>query len=765
MALDSTFRYLQTDFEAQKAALIQRVRSRFPGVWNDFSQGNFGTLILDVMSWSLTTTAYTQNRLAAENYLPTMGLRESVIRWSGPYGYVLRGATPATVPCQATLAAPASGDVTLLAGTPVRSGDPAALTFELDQDYLITAGELTPLRVAATFDPTLSGTANVSALVGVVAGSPYIDCLDTAVDLTQLMQVGQLFRTAAGATEYTIVSIESAPGATSFNRLVVETAWAGATTTTSGEVVDRRVIFVQGQTQTEQFTAPLNAAAYTVRLAYPSVINGSVVVAINGATWAEVPSLVYAAPTEQVFEVRLLATGETVVKFGDGLFGAVPAAQGTVAITYRTGGGVAGNIVSGLIATSVTGQITALASPVTVTVTNEQPGSGGLPAQSLDEARTRIPAFIRTNDRAVTLEDYQTLATEFASPAGQVRFARATVRTQNSLLEGNVVVLYAWTTGPESALVPLSVGLKTALQAYLQTKAVGTDYVLVADGSATNFPLACRFKATPGYDVATVEDAVLGAASTFVTDLAPGAVAVYSQLVLALAAVPGVLAVTVAVPDEDVRPATDATVFSPPEARPFYAIGVTSIGGGAYTGQTPSAPLTAWGIRARLNGEVLTVTPDTVPGFARLTGTALSEEVDEVSTINLQTGLISFYTTGPVSTFELGFVSVQGYNRDRVVDLYAGYTGDISLAKRREIRAALRAWAAGIPVAAPLFADEVPGAPTSVVSARAVVEAVEGVSEVTRVAFDAPTNLSPRLDVGEFELASVRNIFLNNFQD
>lgn len=765
MPAANTFQYINLDFNAQKAALIERVRSRFPGVWNDFSQGNFGTLILDVMSWSLTTTAYTQNRLAAEEYLPTMELRESVIRFAQPYGYVLRSATPASVPCQAVLAAVLSADVTLLEGTPVRSGDPAALTFELDQDYTITAGELTPLRTAATFDPALSGTANVTALVSVVAASAYIDCLDTSVDLRQLVQVGQLFRVESGATEYPIISIESAPGATGFNRMVVGTVWAGATTTTTGEVVDRRVVFVQGQTQVEQFTAPVNPAAYTVLLSYPSVINGSVEVAVNGVSWSEVSSLVYAAPTELAFEVRLLATGETVVVFGDDLFGAAPAAQATIAVTYRTGGGVSGNVVSGQIAASITGQITSLASPVTVTVTNEQPGSGGLAAQSLDEARLRIPAFIRTNDRAVTLDDYQTLATEFSSAAGQVRFARATVRTQNSLLEGNVVVLYAWTSGPDNALVPLSVGLKTALQAYLQTKAVGTDYVLVADGTATEFPLSCRFKATPGYDVATVEEAVLGATSTFVTALAPGATAVYSQLVLTLAAVPGVLAVTVAVPDEDVRPASDATVFSPPVARPFYAVAVTSVGGGAYTGQAPSAPLAAWGITARLNGENLTVTPDTTPGFARLTGTALSTEEDEVSTINLQTGVISFYTTGPVSTFELGFVSVQGYNRDRIVDLYAGYTGDVSLAKRREIRFALRAWAAGVPVAAPLFADEVPGAPASVVSARAVIGAVEGVLEVTRVAFDAPANLATRLDVGEYELAQVRNVFLNNYAD
>ncbi len=337
------------------------------------------------------------------------------------------------------------------------------------------------------------------------------------------------------------------------------------------------------------------------------------------------------------------------------------------------------------------------------------------------------------------------------------------MRTQNALLEGNVVVLYAWTTGVDNALVPLSGALKAQLQQYLQTKAVGTDYVLVADGDATAFPLACRFKSVPGYDVGVVEGDVLAAASAFVTQLAPGAAALYSQLVTRLAAVPGVLAINVATPDQDVFPPSDSTVFTPAPARPLYAVQATSVGNGVYTAQAPASPLTAWGLTAELNGVAVNVTPDVTPGFARLTGVAL--DAAHVSNVNLQTGLVTFYTTGPVADFKLGFVSVQGYSRDRAVDLYVGYTGDTSLAKRREVRAALRAWAAGIPVGASLFADQVPGAPLSVVSARAVVENVTGIVEVTRVALDAPANINPRVDVSEFELVQVRNCYINNLID
>lgn len=759
---DNTFTYLQSDFASQKAALIQRVRSRFPGVWNDFYQGSFGVLYIDIASWALANTAYTVNRLAGENFIPTMQLRESAVRFGALIGYQLRGPTPASVPCAATIASVVAADIVLAKGTPVRSASPV-LTFELDADYTIPAGELTPLAIAATFNPQETGSKNVTALVNIVNGSINADCLDLSVDLRQYVQVGQLFRLSAGAAEYLIVSIEQAPGATGYNRMVLGTAWATATVSTTAQVVDRRVVFVQGQTQQEQFTAPAQTAAFTYKLAYTDVISGSVEVAVNGEAWAPVTNLINADATEEVFQARTLATGETIVAFGDGLFGAELPPAATVVVGYRTGGGAAGNVPSGSVSSSVTGIVSSLSTPIAVTIVNNQPGSGGLDAESVDEARAKIPAFVRTNDRAVTLSDYETLATSFSSPAGQVRYARAVVRTQNALLEGNVVVVYGWTAGQDGELLPLSNALKSQLQQYLQAKAVGTDYVLIADGSAVAFPLASRFKAVPGYEVAVVEDSVIAAAAAYIAQLTPGAPVVYSQLLTTLAAVAGVAAIDVAAPDTDIAPPNNNTVFSAPQPLSYFAVAASSTGANAYTAQAPSAPLAAWSLRVRLNGTLLNLTADTTPGYARLTGIAL--DTTEVSTVNLQTGVISFYTTGTVASFEVGFVAAQGYSRSRVTDIYVGYSGDTSAAKRSEIRAALRAWASALPVGAPLFADEVLGSPDSVVSARAVVEAVPGVVAVAKVALDAPANTSPRLDVSEYELVQVRGVYLNGLQN
>lgn len=758
-----TLQYLKVDFASQQQALIQRARARYPGVWNDFAAGSFGVVLIDLMSWSLSTDAYTQNRLASENFLPTMQLRESAVRLGALVGYQLRGPAPATVPCDATLSTPAPADVVLSKGTAVRTGDAAALPFELDTDYAISTGDTSPLSVAVTFDPSAGGARVVQALIALVAGQPYADCLDTTVDLRQYAQAGQRFQAlSAGGPEYPIVSVESAPGAVSFNRLVLGTPWAGATGTTTAEVLDRRVFFVQGTTQTEQVVTPAAVIpGYSYQLSYTPVIDGSVEVTVNGVAWSLVGNLINSAAEDTAFQVRTLATGDTVVSFGDDTFGAALPSEANVVFTYRTGGGASGNVTVGAISASIVGLVTSLSNPVNVTVVNNQPGEGGSDAETLDEARARIPAFVPTNDRAVTFSDYQALATSFNSPSyGQVRYARAAVRSGNALLEGNVVVVYAWTTGASGGLVPLPAGLKAALRAYLQDRAVGTDYVIVADGTQVPLPFAVRFRASAGASAPDVASLVNDRITAYVNGLVPGQPVVFSTLVSLLTQVSGVDSLVVATPNGDLAPPSDDSLFIPPSDAASYLVVLKSTGPNSYTAQSPAVPLQAWCFTATLGGQPVSVVPDVQPGFARLSG--LNLDPASPSTVNLLTGEFQINVLGPPGDFTITLIPSSGYELERAVDIYAGYLGDQSLTQRRGMRSALRTWAGGLAVGASLFAQEIAGVTASSTNVLSVLEAVDGVTQVTRVSLDSAANPAQRIDVGEFELVRVRNIFLNN---
>jgi predicted phage baseplate assembly protein len=71
---------------------------------------------------------------------------------------------------------------------------------------------------------------------------------------------------------------------------------------------------------------------------------------------------------------------------------------------YQHGGGVVGNVPRGM--------LTVLKSsiPYVARVVNRQPAVGGRDAQSLEDAKVRAPQTLRTRTRAVTADDFETLA-------------------------------------------------------------------------------------------------------------------------------------------------------------------------------------------------------------------------------------------------------------------------------------------------------------------------------------------------------------------
>jgi predicted phage baseplate assembly protein len=100
-----------------------------------------------------------------------------------------------------------------------------------------------------------------------------------------------------------------------------------------------------------------------------------------------------------------------VVSFGDGLRGMIPPQGRRVRVrSMRSGGGAAGNLPAGTLkAIAARDQAN---TPVTQKITVTQPLAtvGGADAESIDVAEKRIPAWLAHRDRAVTAEDYRSLA-------------------------------------------------------------------------------------------------------------------------------------------------------------------------------------------------------------------------------------------------------------------------------------------------------------------------------------------------------------------
>ncbi|NEO85208.1 MAG: putative baseplate assembly protein [Spirulina sp. SIO3F2] len=126
--------------------------------------------------------------------------------------------------------------------------------------------------------------------------------------------------------------------------------------------------------------------------------------------------------TEQWQRTRELNTpaSEAIVTLtpnrGERQYGAVPPRGASLMmVAYRTGGGQQGNVQQDTI------RIVKSAVPYVARVTNHQAARNGADAESLDSAVLRVPKMLRTRERAVTMEDFETLALQ----AGQGAIARA----------------------------------------------------------------------------------------------------------------------------------------------------------------------------------------------------------------------------------------------------------------------------------------------------------------------------------------------------
>lgn len=102
----------------------------------------------------------------------------------------------------------------------------------------------------------------------------------------------------------------------------------------------------------------------------------------------------------RVFTLGINAEGSPYITFGDGIFGRKVSPGETISITYRTGGGTAGNIAKESLTTLVSNL------PEVSSITNNADFSGGSDEQTINQLRDLIPASLRTLQRAVAEKDY-----------------------------------------------------------------------------------------------------------------------------------------------------------------------------------------------------------------------------------------------------------------------------------------------------------------------------------------------------------------------
>jgi len=193
------------------------------------------------------------------------------------------------------------------------------------------------------------------------------------------------------------------------------------------------------------------------RLARPNVYDHTVRLYVEGEEWTEITHLLDATRDEKRFETVLDDQGYTWVRFGDSVNGAIPNIGLSVSVNYRVGYGARGNIASGLVVNIFDSTV----SGVDLQRVNDAAGNrstsstmvGGADPESNEQIRVNAPRAMHTQQRAVTVQDYENFA--IAVPG---------VTKANAEAE-HVTSVMVWIIGPDGGNPPavLIDRVKTAL--------------------------------------------------------------------------------------------------------------------------------------------------------------------------------------------------------------------------------------------------------------------------------------------------------------
>lgn len=225
-------------------------------------------------------------------------------------------------------------------------------------------------------------------------------------------------------------------------RLLAETQIAAGETSVQGAVENADVL-------TRQYSST-GLADQEIVLDRAPYVDGSVEVTADNGAYTAVDTLFESEPTDRHVAVRVDASEKAHLRFGNGVTGAIP--TGTITVLWKTGGGRGGNVDAGRISIIESAVYDQNGNPVSLSVSNAEPASGGRNRESVASAKQRAPAALRTLTRTVTREDFETNALRVAG------VARALMVTRNewAAVDENAGTLYVVPAGggtPSSALL------------------------------------------------------------------------------------------------------------------------------------------------------------------------------------------------------------------------------------------------------------------------------------------------------------------------
>ena len=300
----------------------------------------------------------------------------------------------------------------------------------------------------------------------------------------------------------------------------------------------------QGVRKRETFTG---SGAPWQRLTLPgkTIAQGTLSVRVNGSAWREVLHFQESGTDSPHFLSETDHLDVTTLSFGDGRHGAIPASGAPLEVSWLETLGAEGNLGPNRV-TQVLTPIYLGGSRIRLSVTNPIAASGGSDRETHNHARTQAPAELRTLWKAVTQEDYRTLAEGFP---GMAKAQILDTNTCTNIRYYNVHLAIAPCGGGIASPV-----LKRDLAEFLETRKVITVEISLFDPIYRAIPIGAEVYTWPTEQPDQVRSRLEQALRDFFDfeRVSFGQTVHFSDLVALLDGTPGVSHVRMTSPDGDI---------------------------------------------------------------------------------------------------------------------------------------------------------------------------------------------------------------------
>jgi len=247
----------------------------------------------------------------------------------------------------------------------------------------------------------------------------------------------------------------------------------------AGNFLNTSIIGLEGLTRTQTNTGN-GQTNQSFQLLFGPVIWGSIRVKVDGTEWEEVDFFTDSQPRRE-FRIEYDPNYFAYVIFGNNTAGQIPSTGSEIQIIYRTGGGVAGNIVTGAVELQQNFIVPGFGFRVPVTFRNYTKGDFGYDGDTIEDIKRKLPPYLRSQNRVVAPDDFNTLVNQFATQFnGSIGKGTAVLRHYGCAT--NLIEVYVLAKTGQNFLEEANDELKSALKAELDQKKMLTNMICIKDG-------------------------------------------------------------------------------------------------------------------------------------------------------------------------------------------------------------------------------------------------------------------------------------------